>query len=178
MKRQIAAVLLFAAAIPAVAAMQSRSGPATLAFASMRRISAESTAAQAWAKKVQALREEKAKDLTEKQKAFESKRLELAQSGGLFQGTKRAELEKETQQAEQDLRSAREQAQADMQTLQRQVDAQFGTEMNRVLVDVAKEHGVDAILNRDTTVLWSRDGLDVTEDVVKRLNASGAGDKK
>ncbi len=63
------------------------------------------------------------------------------------------------------------QSQTDLQTMQRQVSAEVATKVKAALEEVVKGTGVQVVLNNETSVVWSAPGLDLTSQVIEKMNA-------
>ena len=139
------ALLLAVALTPAgILALQARptaqarpSGP--IAFVGMQRVLTESAAAKAAAARLDELRKAKAQEIAGKKKALDETKLALANAGGIFSGTKRAELKSTEQRQEAELRQATEDAQKAFTDLQHEVQAALRKDLGRVITDVARE---------------------------------------
>ena len=174
------ALLVGLALTPAVAfAVQTRqSAPprptSPIAFISMQRVLSESGAAKAASKQLDELRKTKADDVNAKKKALDETKLAIANAGGVFSSSKRAELKATEAKQEAALKQATEEAQKAFTDLQRELQTGIRNDLGRVINEVARERPVQYILNADTTLLWARDATDLTGEVLERLNASSA----
>jgi Skp family chaperone for outer membrane proteins len=177
MKPSFVILLLSLALAPAaVLAVQSRPAPprpaAPIAFVSVQRILSEATAAKTASKRLEELRKAKAEEVASKKKALDETRLALANAGGLFGGSKRAELTATEQRQEADLKQATDDAQKAFVDLQRTLQSDIRNDLSRVLDQLGREQPIQLILNTDTAVVWSRTGSDITTEVLERLNAT------
>jgi Skp family chaperone for outer membrane proteins len=177
MKPFYIALLAVLALTPAAAlAVQSRpaaSPQATspIAFISVQKILTESSAAKAAAQQLEALRKTKQDEVNAKKKALDDTKLALANAGGVFSGSRRAELQKTEQQQEAALKQATEDAQKAFVELQHQLQTEIRNDLGKVINDVARERPVQYILNADTSLVWARGATDLTSEVLERLNA-------
>jgi Skp family chaperone for outer membrane proteins len=162
------------AVIVSVAAIEPRVGPARIAYVSIQKVAAQSTELQASSKRLQQFRDEKARAIAEKQKAFDALRLQVAQLGGVFQASKRAKAQRDEQRARSELQALQNEAQTELQKMQREAQADFQRELSTVVGELAKQRGADIVLNEDVSVVWAHPGMDWTSEVVQRINASGA----
>ena len=144
-----------------------------IAYVSLQRISAESIEGKAAVKRLEATGQTRAQDLRAKQKALETTRMALANSGGVFQGSKRTELKAQEERQAQELQKATQAAQTELQDIQREVQVKVRQELNVILSDIAKQKSLQLVLNQDTSVVWAPPGGDITREVIDRLN-SGA----
>jgi Skp family chaperone for outer membrane proteins len=142
-----------------------------IAFISAQRILTESVEAKAGNGRLEALRQKKAAELAVKQKGLEAKHQELVQLGGVFSASKRARVRAEEEQLRADAKHAAEQAQAEFQALQRQVQGDLSKHLGVVVAQFAKERRYRLVLNSDTAVVWAAPLMDITAEVLAKLNA-------
>ena len=157
--------------LASVAAAEKRDPPARLAYVSVQRVAGQSAAAVAASKSIQQFREERTREITEKRRAVEAVRLRIAQLGGVFQASKRAEARQEEARALADLQRLETDAQTRLQTMQRDATAEFQRDLMAVIGDLARQRGTDVVLNQDTAVIWAHSGMDWTDDVGRAVNA-------
>jgi Skp family chaperone for outer membrane proteins len=171
MNRSSALVALAAVLLTSLAAVASRPAPPRVAYVSVQRVLAQSTAATAAGQKIQAFREQRGKEIAAKQKAIEDLRLQVAQSGGMFQGSKRTEARQQEAKAVAELQQLERDSQTQLQNMQRDGQREFQQDVAAVVGEFAKERGADLVLNEDTAVVYRQPGTDWTDDVVKAVNA-------
>ena len=148
-------------------------GPASrIGYVKMSRLLSESAEARQWAAKIETLRQERQRDLTAQERDLQQTRVALAQAGGLFSASKRATLQQQEARQRAELERSTRQAQADIQALQRQMQDTLRGEWNAILDDLAKERGLEMVVNQETTVVWAPSGQDLTDLVLKRLAAN------
>jgi Skp family chaperone for outer membrane proteins len=169
-----AALVLVVAIIASVGAIEPKAGPARIAYVSIQKVAAQSTEVQASSKRLQQYRDEKARAIAEKQKAFDALRLQVAQLGGVFQGSRRAKAQQDEQRVRGELQALQNEAQTELQKMQREAQADFQRQLSTVVGELAKQRGADIVLNEDVSVVWAHPGMDWTSEVVQRINASGA----
>jgi len=153
------------ALLPSTASAQ----PRAVGYVSMQQVLNEATETKAAAERIKAMQQQKNGELRVKQQALEETRRQLGEPAGLFQG-KRLREQEERQRVE--FEQATAQAQQELQTLQQQIQRELRTRLKLVLDELARRHGLELVLNQDTSVLWSAPGLDLTAAVVERLNAT------
>jgi outer membrane protein len=155
-----------------IAAVQSATAsPARIAFVNVAKVANESKATQASAKKLQQAREEKTKAIAEKQKQLEALRLQVAQSGGVFQGSARAKAKQDEERTRAELQAMQAEAQTALQKLQHDAQGELQADLAAVVRELVQQRGADIVLNGDVAVLFARTGMDWTADVVQRVNA-------
>jgi Skp family chaperone for outer membrane proteins len=168
----LAALVLTPAAVLAVQSRPAAAAQQTspIAFISVQKILTESSAAKAAAQQLDTLRKTKQDEVNAKKKALDDTKLALANSGGVFSGSRRAELQKTEQQQEAALKQATEDAQKAFLELQHQLQTEIRNDLGKVINEVARERPVQYILNADTSLVWARNATDLTPEVLERLN--------
>lgn len=162
---------LLTSAQPAVA--QSR--PALpIAYVSMQRILNEADSAKAAAKELETLRASRAKELGDKKQTLDATRLQLANAGGFFSGSKRAQLTELVKQQETDLQQATQKAQTDFNDLQKKVQERLRSELNTIILAMATQRRVPYVLNQDAAVILAPSAGNWTDEVLQRLNTATA----
>jgi Skp family chaperone for outer membrane proteins len=145
-----------------------------IAFVSVQRIAAQSSIGQTSAKRLETARQEKTRAVAAKQQHLESLRLEIARNGGVLYRSKREELQQQEDREKVELEKLKESAQSELQALQREIQGVFQSDLKTVLVELATQRDADIVVNADTAVVWAKTGFDLTDDVVKRLDALDA----
>jgi Skp family chaperone for outer membrane proteins len=158
----------------AVAADTTR-GPSKIAFISVNRLIAQSPDVQTEVGKLRATQKEMFTTLRQKQQALEQTRRALSNATG----AERARLQAQEKEQAADLQKATTQAQADLQASQRETMVALQSHLKPVLDDIGRREGLDAVLNGDVAIFWGSTKLDITSDVIQRLNAdAGKGGAK
>jgi outer membrane protein len=145
-----------------------------IALISVQRIGNESMYAKEAAKRLETLRQAKAQEINAKQKELEGVRLQLANAGGIFRASRRSELAAEEKRQETDLQRLTQQAQTDLQKLQRDIETDIRRRVGEIVTDIAKRRGIQFVLNQDTAVILAPTGIDLTTEVIERLNMAPA----
>jgi Skp family chaperone for outer membrane proteins len=146
--------------------------PTGVAMISGQRILAESPDARAKLAELQARQQQRTTEIKTKQQALEATRRQLAAA---TDPAKKSELQKQEQQQRTELERDAADAQSDLQASQRQLQADLRALLNPVLAEIAKGRNVQVILNSDLSVAWAAPGVDLTSEVLERLNARSAG---
>jgi Skp family chaperone for outer membrane proteins len=150
-------------------------GPSKIALISVNRLLAESPDVQTTVGKLRATQKEMLTTLRTKQQALEQTRRTLATATG----AERSRLQVQEKEQAADLQKATAQAQADLQASQRETLVALQSHLKPVLDEIGKRESLDAVLNADVAVFWGSASLDITSDVIKRLNAdAGKGGAK
>jgi Skp family chaperone for outer membrane proteins len=152
-------------------AADRRDQPPHVAYISVQRAASQSTRALAAAKGIQQFSQERAREIADKRKEIEALRLRIAQLGGVFQSSRRSDAQRQEAREVSDLQRLEADSQSRLQTLQREAQAGLQHELSTVIADLARQRGIDLVLNQDTSVVWARGGMDWTDDVVRAINA-------
>lgn len=166
-----------AAAQPAAPATPPRPFPegAKIAYVNLQRVAQESTDGQAATKRITALREEKEKDLVARNQKFEEARKRLETSASVLSETVRITQQKEVERMQTDLQRATQDAQKAVEDLQNELQIEFQRRLLPVLSEVSNAKGLHMVFSStDSGVVWAEPGLDITNDIVKKLDAAAA----
>jgi outer membrane protein len=169
----------------APAATQPAAAPATpprpfpegakIAYVNVQRIATESAEGQAATKRLTALREEKEKDLVSRNQKFEEARKRLETSASVLSESVRTTQQKDVERMQTELQRATQDAQKAVEDLQNELQLEFQRRLLPVLSEVSAAKGLHMVFSSmDSGVVWADPGLDITSDVVKRLDAAAA----
>lgn len=165
-----------AASAPAAAGPTGAPAPfpagAKIAFVNFQRVIAESVEGKTASAKVQAFIAKKQNEGAEKQKQLAAGQAKLQQSGGVLSESARAQLEKEIDRMTVEGQRFQQDAQAEVQELQNELQNEFIKKVTPLLQQIATEKGLHALFNaQEAGLAWADPGLDVTTDVIKKLDA-------
>ena len=167
-----------AAAQPAAApATPPRPFPegAKIAYVNVQRIASESSEGQAATKRLSSLREEKEKDLVSRNAKFEDARKRLETSASVLSESVRSTQQKDVERLQTDLQRATQDAQKAVEDLQNELQLEFQRKLLPVLSEVSAAKGLHMVFSSiDSGVVWADPGLDITTDIIKRLDAAAA----
>src|SRR5690349_5937032 len=164
-----------AAAQPAAPATPPKPFPegAKIAYVNLQRVAQESSDGQAATKRISALREEKEKDLVARNGKFEEARKRLETSASVLSDAVRSTQQKEVERLQTDLQRATQDAQKAVEDLQNELQLEFQRKLLPVLNEVSAAKGLHMVFSSlDSGVVWADPGLDITADVVKKLDAA------
>ena len=148
---------------------------AKLAYVNVQRIATESSEGQAATKRITALREEKEKDLVARNSKFEEARKRLETSASVLSESVRSTQQKEVERLQTELQRATQDAQKAVEDLQTELQVDFERRLRPVISEVAAARGLHMVFSAgDSGIVWADTGLDITTDVVKRLDAAAA----
>lgn len=146
---------------------------AKFAYINPPRIFQETAAGKAAVGRINALTQKKQTEFQTKQKAMQDNQQKLQSSGGVMSDAARGQLEKEIEKQNTELQRFQQDAQAEINELQNEVQAEFVQKVNPVIDAVAKEKGLQIVFNGgDAGFAWADPGLDLTNEVIKRLDAA------
>jgi len=166
-------------AAPAPAAAPQPPAPfpagAKIAFINPQRVFQESADGKAGVARVNALIQKKQKEGEDKAKLLQGNQQKLQTSGGVMNEAARAQLEKEIERQQKDGERFQQDAQAEINELQQDVQNEFLKKVQPVLDAVATEKGLHMVFNAaDAGIAWAPQSLDLTAEVIKRLDAKPA----
>ena len=164
-----ACILAASAIVIVLAAAHVRSAAPTVVVVSLQRVAAQSNAGKRANQQLEALRQERGRELQAKQKELEDVVRQLATP--TLPQADRERLSQDESRRRVELQQLATQAQTDFQTTQTRLNTEIRSQLTPILADIAKRSGVDVVLNADT-IAWAAPGSDTTNEVVQRLNAA------
>ena len=166
-----------AAAQPAAARPPFRAG-LKYAYINVQEIAATSNEGKGFNAKVQALQEQKIKELQDKNKALQAAQQKLEQGGSVLNDLARAQLQADIEKQQREIQRATEDAQQEVTALTQQLQAEFERRLTPVITAVAKEKGVDFIFDaQQPGLVYADPGMDLTLDTIRAYDAATAGAK-
>jgi len=162
-------VFVASAIVIVLAAAHVRSAAPTVIVVSLQRISAQSNLGKRANQQLEALRQERGRDLQAKQKELEDVVRQLTKDS--LPQAERERLSQDEGRRRAELQQLTIQAQTDFQTAQTRLSTELRSQLTAILADIAKRSAVDVVLNADTTA-WAAPGTDATNEVLQRLNAA------
>ena len=160
---------------PAASAPAPRPFPegAKTAYIDLQRIASSSVEGRAATAKIQEFAKKKAAELEGKQKALEAARNKLLQGGTVLSDSARGQMEKEIDKMARELQFAQQEAQSEQQSLTADLQNDFQTRLNPIIDQVANEKGLHYVVSiADSGIVWVNTGLDISAEVMKRLDAA------
>jgi Skp family chaperone for outer membrane proteins len=114
----------------------------------------------------------KQKEADDKAKLLQGNQQKLQTSGSVMNETARTQLEKEIEKQTKDAERFQQDAQAEVQELQQEVQGEFLKKLSPIIDQLANEKGLHLVFNAgDAGIAWAAPGLDLTSDVIKKLDA-------
>jgi outer membrane protein len=162
-----------AAAQPAPPAPRPFPEGAKIAYVDLQRIAQSSAEGKAAATKIQEYEKKKLGEIQDKNKALEDMRKKLEQGGTVLSEAARAQTEKDIDRNTRELQFLQQSAQAERDQLERELNNEFQRKLNPIIEAVAKEKGLQMLFSiRDNGAVWADTGLDLSDEVIKRFDAS------
>jgi Skp family chaperone for outer membrane proteins len=142
-----------------------------VAFVDLQQIANASTAGKEATKKLQDLTTKKRGEIDEKNKQLQAAQQKLTQGGAVLNENARGQLEKDIDRIQRDIQYSQQNAQAEIQDLQNDLMADFQKKVLPIIEEIAKEKGLYTIFTTDVPFAYVHPGLNLSEEVVKRLDA-------
>ena len=159
------------AAAPAPAPPVPFPAGAKVAFINPQRIFQESADGKAALVRVKTLTDKKQTENTTKQKTLADNQQKLQTSGSVMNEAARSQLEKEIERQQKDAERFQQDAQAEINELQQEVQNDFVKKLSPIIDALAAEKGLHLVFNAGQSgISWAAPGLDLTPDVIKRLD--------
>jgi outer membrane protein len=163
-----------AAAAPAPAAPRPFPEGGKIAYIDLQYIASNSAEGKSATAKIQDFAKKKTAELEGKQKALEAARTKLLQGGTVLSDSARGQMEKDIDKMARELQFAQQEAQSEQTQLTQDLQNEFQTRLNPIIDQVANEKGLHYVLSiADSGVIWVNTGLNISAEVMKRLDAAG-----
>ena len=147
---------------------------AKIGYIDLQYIASNSAEGKAATSKIQEFTKKKTAELEGKQKALEAARNKLLQGGTVLSDSARGQMEKDIDKMARELQFAQQEAQSEQQALTTELQNDFQTRLNPIIDQVANEKGLHYVLSiADSGVVWVNTGLNISAEVMKRLDAAG-----
>jgi outer membrane protein len=164
-----------AAPPPAPAAEAPRPYPegAKIAYIDIQQVASTSVDGKAATGKLQELEKKKVAEIQAKNKQLEDARTKQQTSSGIMNDNARLALEKEVDKLTREVQFLQQEAQSDRQALQNELQIEFQRKLTPVLDAIGKEKGLHMLFDiQNNGALWVDTGLDLTQEVIRRLDAA------
>ena len=144
-----------------------------IAFVVLQRIVNESAEGKAASGQIQALQQKKANELNDKNKQLQAIQQKLEKEVTVMAANVQADLQKQAERIQVEIQRFTQDAQQEIQDLQNNLQAQFQQKIDPILAQVGQEKGLHFIFNGpDSGLVWADTGLDISSDVIRRLDAN------
>ena len=123
--------------------------------------------------RVNALIQKKQTENADKAKLLQGNQQKLQTSGSVMNEAARTQLEKEIERQTKDAERFQQDAQAEINELQQEVQNEFVKKLSPIIEQLANEKGLHMVFNAvESGIAWAAPGLDLTAEVVKKLDAA------
>ena len=146
---------------------------AKIAFFNPQAVFQGSADGRAAVTRVNALIQKKQTENADKAKLLQGNQQKLQTSGSVMNEAARTQLEKEIDRQTKEAERFQQDAQAEINELQQEVQNEFVKKLSPILEQIATEKGLHMLFNAvESGIAWASPGLDLTADVVKKLDAA------
>jgi outer membrane protein len=143
------------------------------AFINIQRIAAESAEGKTSSSKIEALRTKRATELNDKNKQLEG--LQAKQRSAVLGDDARLQIQKDIDRINKEVERLTQDAQGELQELQNDLQVDFQRKVAPVIEAVARDKGLHLLFSQaDSGLVWADNGLDLTIEVIRRLDAASA----
>jgi outer membrane protein len=147
---------------------------AKIAFFNPQAVFQASSDGRAAVTRVNALIQKKQTENADKAKLLQANQQKLQTSGSVMNEGARVQLEKEIEKQQKDAERFQQDAQAEINELQQEVQNEFVKKLSPIVEQLATEKGLHLVFNAsESGIAWAAPGLDLTQDVIKKLDALG-----
>jgi Skp family chaperone for outer membrane proteins len=151
---------------------------AKVAYVYLQQIAALSSEGKAAQATVTAFTQKKQVEVADRTKALQANQQKLQTGGGVMSDVARAQLEKDIERQQRDLERLQQDAQGEITEKTQEVQADFNKKLFPILEQLSVEKGLNLLFSaQDAGLIWAADGLDLTMDAVKKLDAVSASAK-
>jgi outer membrane protein len=163
--------------VPAEAAKPTPPAPfpegAKIAYIDAQYVVGSSEQGKAVLAQIQDLTNKKNAELSDKNKRLEDEKKKALETAGVMSEQARAQKGREIEKMERELEYAQQDAEKEVQAFQQKALADFGDKVKPIIEAIVKEKGLQAVLRAESGVIfWADPGLNISDEVVKRLNAT------
>ena len=146
---------------------------AKIAYFNPQAVFQNSADGKAAVSRVNALIQKKQTENADKAKLLQGNQQKLQTSGSVMNEAARSQLEKEIERQTKDAERFQQDAQAEINELQQEVQNDFVKKLSPIIEQLANEKGLHMVFNAvESGIAWAAPGLDLTADVVKKLDAA------
>jgi len=146
---------------------------AKIAYVMLPVIAQGSSEGRAASARIEDLQKKKQAELQDKNKQLQAAQQKLNASGTVLNDTARSGLEKDIERMQREIQFAQQNAQAEVQDLTQELQEQFRQKLMPIIQTIGKERGLQVIFSgNDAGIIWADPGLDLTQEVIKRLDAA------
>jgi outer membrane protein len=143
---------------------------AKYAVIDVQRIAQGSAAGKAASAKLNDLNTKNAAGIQDKTKQLQALQAKQ-QTPGVLNDATRAQLDKDIEKLQREIQFAQNNAQAEMNDLNNELQGEFQKKLIPIIEEIAKEKGLYLVFTADSGFAYIHPGLDISDDVIKRLDA-------
>jgi outer membrane protein len=142
-----------------------------IAFVDIQQIASTSAAGKDASKKLQDMNAKKLSELQDKNKQLQALTTKRDTGGPVLNEAARAQLDKDIEKLQRDIQYSQSNAQAELQDLNNELQGEFQKKLVPIIDEIAKEKGLYVVFTTDSGVAFLHPGLNISDEVVKRLDA-------
>ena len=174
--RTLAITAMFACASPSVFAQVKPAVDGIFATVNLSYVARSSKAGKFALARLEQAGKQKEIEAAAKASEMRKRQIELQQQGSVMSERARVDLRKAFDKSRLDLDRFRQDAQAELQGLQAEVEADFRLKVIPIVDQISKEKGYHFVfgLEQATMIAWANPALDISDEVVRRLDAAPA----
>jgi Skp family chaperone for outer membrane proteins len=149
---------------------------AKMAFVNFAQVAAESIVGKAATAQINTLREKRLAEQQSKNVQLKALQDKQASGGALMSEVAKSQTTRDIDKLQGEIQFAQQTAQKEIDDLNTDLMNDFYAKVLPVVKAIAEEKGIDAVLSgQDAGALYTRPGLDISAEVIKRLDALGKG---
>ena len=146
---------------------------AKIAYVDVQVIASNSAEGKAATARLDEFRKKKTGELAEKNKQAQALQTKIDQGGTVLSDQVRSQTEKELEKLQREIQFFQQDAQNEINDMTQQLQAEFQQKLQPVIEQVATEKGLQVVFSiRDSGAIWANTALDISDEVIKRFDAS------
>ena len=143
-------------------------------YVQLQEVAQTSAQGKAFNARVQALQDQKVKELQDKNKQLQAVQDKLEKGASVLADAARASLQAEIEKQQRDIQRFTEDAQQEIMALTQQLQADFERLLMPIIDKVAKEKQVHFVFDAaQSGLVWADPSMNLTADVIQALDAGG-----
>ena len=144
---------------------------AKYAFVDIQQVASNSAAGKVASSKLEEFTKKKQAEIGDKNKQLQALTTKRDTSAGVMNDAARSQLDKDIDKLQRDIQFSNSNAQAELQDLQNELQGDFQKKLVPIIEDLAKEKGLYMIFTAESGFAYVHPGLNLSEEVIKRLDA-------
>jgi outer membrane protein len=145
---------------------------AKIAYIDYQFVASTSDEGKAATGKIQELQKKKNDQLLALNKNLQAQQTKLQSGASVLNEQARAQLDREIEKLQRELQFAQQDATEDIEQLTQQLQGDFAQKIGPIVEAIANERGLHMVFAAPGNIAWANPGLDISGDVVKRLNVA------